>query len=854
MSFFRMFFMLLDKVVFGLVDDAYNLIFYLSGVFINSDIAKSVIKNLYVVVGIFAFFKIAILLVNSIIDPEKLSSKGKGLSSILSRTVIMLVILVFTPTIFEMGYVLQEKVMGWEVDNDSVKATGNLTKDGNLIEKLILGESVSTDNDDTVTPGEQFRTIALSTMITVNNYYTDGFRSIAQAEKDNQALVGYHSNGKCSSQTCEAAISKWNEMYANGKMDIDTLSDYITVNEKDTNGTDQYVYNYSVGLNTFAGGFIVYMLFSFSIDIAIRVFQLAVLEIVSPLFIVDFINPNGGSSGMFGRWLKEVGSTYASLFIKIACISLMILFVSILNKIPLTIESSNTLNGWVKLTLMFGLLIFAKKAPKYISDLIGIKSDGNGLSIGKKLASAALVGGAIGKGLDAAKGVPKKIGNKAKERAKRNLGNTSDRALGKLAARNLARRNIKNGKRLNAEGQWVGKDETGALSKKQTMARMIKAKNAALKAQQAADPNNDNRLFKNTRDKYDAMVQSMDGTYQSSREKKLGKLNAKADAKLALAGITASDVNTSAKLAKDVAAATAMYGAGHSFLNGNGGFNKSKYPISASQQANATAGMLTVESNGQVINRNAFTSDEIALTNWANSVNGRSLITDESGLLTQIKTEDGNIYNVNSNEAKAIINSSRAQTTYGRLNEEQWAYEHQISYQNDYASNVESRSKAVSELSNLTANLNSFLSSKISPENMKNISSAKTPEERQNIILSLLSDSDKESYKTFSSSVERMQDTIRALNTEIEATEKYYKASAKSNPKDDDSVVEANGRFINKIGEYIKLSDGSYEFQVKDMSREFDLITSEQDNKLEKRYKKNVEDAKPQELKKEEKE
>ncbi len=827
MSFFRMFFMMLDKVVFSLIDDGYNLMFDLSKVFVNNDIARQVIKNFYIVVGIFAFFKIAVLLINSIINPEKLNENGKGLSSILWRTVVMLVLLVLTPLIFEAGYDLQARIM-----------------DGQIVEKLILGTGASGAD-----PGKSFRTIAISSLINVNDYYTDGDFDSVSSGKDE---VGYASNGKCKTQECEEAINKWNEVYASGDMKISDISPFITINQKDDDGESQYVYNYMVVITTFAGGFIVYMLFSFAIDIAMRVFKLAILEIVSPLFIVTFIDTKSTSSGMFSRWLKEVGSTYVGLFIKVACISLTVLFVSILN------GSDNIENvadkPFIKLTLMLGLLVFAKQAPKLISELIGIKSDGNGLSIGKKLASAALIGGAIGKGLDAAKGVPKKIGNKAKERAKRNIENSYDRTLGKIAAGNLARKNIKNGKRLNAEGQWVGKDETGALSKKQTMARMMKAKNAAIKAQQAADSNNDKRLFKNTRDKYDAMMQSMDGTYQSSREKKLGKLNAEADAKLALAGITASDVNTSAKLAKDVAAATAMYGAGHSFLNGNGGFNKSKYPISASQQANATAGMLTVESNGQAINRNAFTSDEIALTNWANSADGRSLITDDNGILTQIKTEDGNMYDINSNEAKEIINSSRAQTTYGRLNEEQWAYEHQISYQDDYASNVELRSKAVSELSNLTTNLNSFLSSKISPEDMNYISYAQTPEERQNAILSLLNDTDKESYKTFSSSVERMQDTIKTLNTEIEATEKYYKASAKVNPKDDDSVVEVNGRFINKIGEYVRLNDGSYEFQVKDMSRDFDLITSEQDSKLEKRYKKNVEDAKPQELKKEEKE
>ena len=396
MSFFRMFFMMLDKVVFSLIDDGYNLMFDLSKVFVDNELAKTIIKNFYVIVGIFAFFRIAVLLINSIIDPEKLNEKGKGLSSILWRTVVMLVILVLTPFIFDAGYDLQSKIM-----------------DGQIVEKLILGTGASGAN-----PGNNFKTIAISSLITVNEYYGDDFTSISDAVNEGSDEVGYASNGTCETQKCEEAITKWNEAYASGNMNISDISPYITVNQKNDAGDDEYVYDYMVVVTTFAGGFIVYMLFSFAIDLAIRVFKLAILEIISPLFIVTFIDPKSTSSGMFSRWLKEVGSTYAILFIKVACISLTVLFVSILNnqKILKNVGSGN----FVKLTLMLGLLVFAKQAPKLISELIGIKSDGNGLSIGKKLASAALIGGAIGKGLDAAKGVPKKIGNKAKERAKRN--------------------------------------------------------------------------------------------------------------------------------------------------------------------------------------------------------------------------------------------------------------------------------------------------------------------------------------------------------------------------------------------------------------------------------------------------
>ena len=214
MSFFRMFFMMLDKVVFSLIDDGYNLMFDLSKVFVDNELAKTIIKNFYVIVGIFAFFRIAMLLINSIIDPEKLNEKGKGLSSILWRTVVMLVILVLTPFIFDAGYDLQGKIM-----------------DGQIVEKLILGTGASGAN-----PGNNFKTIAISSLITVNEYYGDDFTSISDAKED--GLVGYASNGTCKTQKCEEAITKWNEAYASGNMNISDISPYITVNQKNDDGDD----------------------------------------------------------------------------------------------------------------------------------------------------------------------------------------------------------------------------------------------------------------------------------------------------------------------------------------------------------------------------------------------------------------------------------------------------------------------------------------------------------------------------------------------------------------------------------------------------------------------------------------
>ena len=56
----------------------------------------------------------------------------------------------------------------------------------------------------------------------------------------------------------------------------------------------------------------------------------------------------------------------------------------------------------VRLFLLYAILIFAKKAPKMITDLLNIKSEGlglKGLNIKNKMGEAALVGGAVKKGM-----------------------------------------------------------------------------------------------------------------------------------------------------------------------------------------------------------------------------------------------------------------------------------------------------------------------------------------------------------------------------------------------------------------------------------------------------------------------
>lgn len=384
---FRAIAVMIDSVAFTLIDQAYNVIVAFSSASLFKDeTIQAVMHNTYILIGIFALFRIAMLLVNAIINPDKLNEKGNGLGNVLANLIVMFVLLIMVPILFKEAYSLQETVVN-----------------GNYIQKIFLNSN-SLDN---INPGDTMRSIAIGSLITINE----------EAQKQYKA-------GNCS-KNCNKAIESYNDMEKKNNFKFTKLGKYIGVSIKDDDGNTVYVYNYMFVLTFLCGATITYILFSFGIDIAVRMVELAILQILAPMFIATYIDPKSAKSGPFHKWLTTVGKTYASLFIKLAILSLMLLFISLLNG-----GLKQEIHGFNKLILLFAILIFAKKAPSWIGGMIGVDGEGSGLGglgIGKKLAGAALVGGALSKGLEGAKNF---AGQKGKNFLANRARNTAARVGG----------------------------------------------------------------------------------------------------------------------------------------------------------------------------------------------------------------------------------------------------------------------------------------------------------------------------------------------------------------------------------------------------------------------------------------
>ena len=228
----------IDSIVYGLIDNIYNLINSLaSAELFDAGAINDIMKNTYILVSILAFFRIAILLVNTMINPDKLTDKESGLVQILRNLVLVFVFLVIVPIAFSTLREVQSKIVS-----------------GNYINKIFLGE----DSTEGKSPGKVMQKIAVSSLI----YPDERLYDKVDGKKELKS--------ECNS-TCEKAVNAWNDMMNGDTDEINwaTLDWYIAASVKVDDET-VYVYNYTFIVTLIVGGVMVWVMLGFALDIAIR--------------------------------------------------------------------------------------------------------------------------------------------------------------------------------------------------------------------------------------------------------------------------------------------------------------------------------------------------------------------------------------------------------------------------------------------------------------------------------------------------------------------------------------------------------------------------------------------------------
>ena len=353
-------------VIYNFIVDLYNVFMYTARAeILESSFIQGIYNKVGMILGIFMVFKLSFSLIQSLVDPSKFTDEKKGFGGIIKRSVISIVLLGITPSIFNMAFDLQNLVVGSANNTD------------NIIYKLIVGKAPSKD-------AESFGHVIASEL-----YF--GFYTENEPLKLNQGLeVTYPDSGGVQLEVHDYEYLK--TQILEDHMSFSDTVDYISI----TNA-GQYVIKWDGLFAIGFGLFMVYILITYCISVATRVIQLAYLQLIAPVPILSYISDPEGS---FKNWTKQCMTTYLDLFIRLAIIYFIITvstqILQAFSEVGSVFYESTGLEAgsgtakWVSRFLIIVLLMFGKRVPELLKDLFpnfggGAASIGFGLKNPKKM-------------------------------------------------------------------------------------------------------------------------------------------------------------------------------------------------------------------------------------------------------------------------------------------------------------------------------------------------------------------------------------------------------------------------------------------------------------------------------------
>lgn len=441
--------MTLDHVVYWCIGVVYNILFNISETtIISSDTLKAFYGRVQLILGVIMIFKISVSLLQYVINPEAFSDKKKGVGQVITRMVTMLAMLT---AIIPLNIPLSAEDETNKTYNYYLNQNGLLfgtmfslqhrILKQNTIAKLVLGNTENsftvTDSDNTEyetdfsensNAGEAVAAYVLKSFFRINvkdelssdnidnqdNYFCDANKKVNNAAHLGVALTASGAAvGTVIAPGLGTAIGAGIGAAANGIYrlfkwaDADNAgtyyNDWVNTNNISTlaemvniNCDSRYLFSYFPVVSTVCGVLLLLVFATTCLDVAIRALKLAILRLIAPIAIISYIDPKSAEKGAFSNWVKLLISTYLDLFLRLAIIYFVMFIVMEIIHGGLELPLGNGVIGLLStVVIIIGLFYFARQAPKFITDALGIKSLGMGVGLSGLLGAAgALMGGA----------------------------------------------------------------------------------------------------------------------------------------------------------------------------------------------------------------------------------------------------------------------------------------------------------------------------------------------------------------------------------------------------------------------------------------------------------------------------
>lgn len=398
----KWFLALFDRIVYGLMAILYDIFFNIADTTIfSSETIKNFYSRVQLIIGVVMIFKLSISVIQAVMDPDRLTNKDAGMGKIITRIVTMLAM--FTAIIpLNIPYAEEGSYNAYLNENGLLFGTlyslqARIIK-GNVIGKLVLGNnSTSTSikgnlSEDEASQGDKLATFILKTFVRLN---------LKKSAVDEGA---FDSKGNLISDNlmCDGGYDDELEIYVNSNSTPGDILDGVTEwckPPENLNDEDRYSYVYTPIISTICGIIIDIVLVGYCVDIAIRALKLAVLRLLAPIPIISYVDPKSAKDGSFATWTKSLTSTYIDVFLRLAIIFFVLFLIQDIIKNGLDIPiGKGAIGAFSTIFIIIGLFYFAKMAPKFIKDALGMKGSMTNIGLSGMLAGAGALrtGGNLG--------------------------------------------------------------------------------------------------------------------------------------------------------------------------------------------------------------------------------------------------------------------------------------------------------------------------------------------------------------------------------------------------------------------------------------------------------------------------
>ena len=356
----------LDSIAYTLFSWVMQLIFDIAEVSTSdafNNFYGEIQSRIYAVLAIFMLFKVTISMLTYLVNPDSITDKSNGIGKLSTRIIVSLVMLIAFPYAFQFLNRVQPHVL-------------------EALPRVILGTQPSSYSD-------------------LGSQMENAGQNIAF-----QTYNGVFFNTNCADKKAQVGVSNGNPcfQYENS---VQGAVDHL--NDPADGDNNSYKYDYMPLIGFVVAIVMTLILLGYCVDIAVRVFKLIILQLIAPIPIISYVDPKASKDGAFNKWIKMVISVWADLFIKLGIIYFIMLVISELFTSGAILNLTNNLfgdsyfrGGLVTLALIVGLLFFAKDAPKFICDAMGIKMGENGKlfgGLGKIMSAGAIAAGTVGAGI-----------------------------------------------------------------------------------------------------------------------------------------------------------------------------------------------------------------------------------------------------------------------------------------------------------------------------------------------------------------------------------------------------------------------------------------------------------------------